>query len=64
MRFLFPFFCRYVVPRLKFLRLTGFRLVQGPDFTWLGQSTKRPATEAYYENSDGRRARLRVELLP
>jgi len=65
---LFRFFCRHMVPRLLYLKETNYRLVEEPAFKWTAQIKKneprRPTTVAVYENENGRRAQLTIEVLP
>ena len=62
--FLFTWFCKHVVPYLKYMEESDFELIEGPNFIWTknGFVPRTPGTEAIYQNRHGMYARLRVEL--
>ena len=65
--FLVNSFCRYIVPKLAFLKYTGFYLDSYPKFKHIGKGLDsdpyRPCIEASYTNKYGAKARLRIEIL-
>lgn len=66
---LFPFFAKYVVPQLIFMKRGEFYLESEPEFKYIGKRKGAntilcASTTANYTNHEGRKARLRVEIIP